>query len=298
MFSQLIPGADILDRIKRVYIFVIALMFYHFGLRLFAEAGGLALIIPGSLDGPLVFVVSQLLSFAVPVVAYVLITRQKFRDVLPYKPLNLTNTGLIILMCVAVTPLMMLIAAISSFVFPNNVASSLEALQTSPFSVTVFAVCVMPAFFEEITFRGVVLSDSVAIGIKKAALFNGLFFGLMHMDPQQFLYAFFLGAVFSAFVYYTKSILASMLAHFTVNFIQTALFFFAASLTEASGISGVSGAAGGTPTSAELVSALLNVFIVAAIFTPVFLIVFKNFIIYNKRKNVSDELLRAIYFEP
>jgi membrane protease YdiL (CAAX protease family) len=81
----------------------------------------------------------------------------------------------------------------------------------------------MPAFFEEMYFRGIIFSNYRHVEIKKACLMTGLFFGLAHMNPQQFLYAFIMGTIFCYFVYRTGSIFSSMLSHFTINGTQTIL---------------------------------------------------------------------------
>jgi len=46
---------------------------------------------------------------------------------------------------------------------------------------------------------------------------NGLFFGIIHLNPQQFSYAFVLGVIFAYMVYYTRSIWAGILPHFIFN---------------------------------------------------------------------------------
>ena len=52
---------------------------------------------------------------------------------------------------------------------------------------------------------------------------SGLYFGLMHLDGQQFLYAFAMGIVFCYMVYKTNSIFSSIISHFTINSSQTLL---------------------------------------------------------------------------
>ena len=47
--------------------------------------------------------------------------------------------------------------------------------------------------------------------------FVSLFFGIFHLDAQQFLYAAVLGFIFSLVVRITNSIYASMIMHFIIN---------------------------------------------------------------------------------
>jgi len=80
-----------------------------------------------------------------------------------------------------------------------------------------FVLAVMPSICEELSFRGAILSASDGMKIGNAALLNGILFGLVHMNFQQIPYATFLGVIFALYVLHTKSILASILAHFMVN---------------------------------------------------------------------------------
>jgi hypothetical protein len=65
--------------------------------------------------------------------------------------------------------------------------------------------------------RGVILGNYKHVSIKKAALMNGLMFGILHLNINQFVYAFVLGVVMAYIVYYTGSIFPSMLLHFCIN---------------------------------------------------------------------------------
>ncbi len=78
-------------------------------------------------------------------------------------------------------------------------------------------VAVLPAITEEVTIRGVVLSGYDNINKYKAALVTGLFFGMLHLDPQQFLYATVLGFILALVIRTTKSIFAGAIIHFLIN---------------------------------------------------------------------------------
>ena len=72
-------------------------------------------------------------------------------------------------------------------------------------------------------FRGLIFSRYKKIGLDKAVLATGLIFAIAHFSPQQFLYAFFIGALFCVFVHKTQSILASVIPHFIINTSQVIL---------------------------------------------------------------------------
>ena len=55
------------------------------------------------------------------------------------------------------------------------------------------------------------------LGKWKAAFVSALLFGLLHMNPQQFPYAFVVGFIFSFLVERTNSLYASILPHMVIN---------------------------------------------------------------------------------
>jgi len=221
--------------------------------------------------------VSSVLSFAVPFAAYLLITKRKLSETLPLKPLNPVNLTLVVCISIAVIPVLMLISAVSSALFDNNAAVFLEEMMTLPAAAVMISVAVIPAVFEEIIFRGIILTNCKDIGIKKAAVISGLFFALIHMDLQQFFYAFVMGVILSSLVYYTKSIFAPVVSHFVVNASAIALSYAAADISE----------------TFPLLPALI-------ISMPVLFMAFKYFVSYNEKNltveiNINDSAVNKVF---
>lgn len=81
----------------------------------------------------------------------------------------------------------------------------------------IFVIAVLPAVFEEIIFRGVVLDGAYAYGTAGAALLCGGLFALYHQNPEQTIYQFCWGAAFALMAIRAGSILPTMLAHFINN---------------------------------------------------------------------------------
>ena len=75
----------------------------------------------------------------------------------------------------------------------------------------------MPAVFEECFSRGILLSGYHFLGKYKAQFACALLFGLLHLNPQQFPYAFIVGFIFAFLVERTNSIFASILPHMIIN---------------------------------------------------------------------------------
>ncbi len=82
----------------------------------------------------------------------------------------------------------------------------------------VFTMCLLPAVFEEVLFRGVVLNYFRQFGKKSAIIFSSLLFAMMHFDFSNFFATFVLGIVLATIVCRSNRTIYSMIAHFTVNF--------------------------------------------------------------------------------
>lgn len=97
------------------------------------------------------------------------------------------------------------------------VVSDGEVISTiGEFLFAILMSAVLPAFFEEITHRGLVLR-TVRGSIHKRALMSALLFGLMHQNIVQTGYTFAGGLIMAYSVLYTGSIFPAMLIHFVNN---------------------------------------------------------------------------------
>lgn len=84
--------------------------------------------------------------------------------------------------------------------------------------ISLFVVtCILAPFFEELFFRGTLFINNKPMGEGFAIVVTGLFFALWHMNYPQFGIAFGSGMVASLMMLKTKSLLPSMLCHFTNN---------------------------------------------------------------------------------
>lgn len=162
-------------------------------------------------------IVFQMICFLPPIVFYFLLTKKSVKQTLRLQPLGLKNTLILIPFSFAIQPLMSFLSYVTGLFFPNPVEESMAALQSSGFLLSLVAVAVLPAIFEEASMRGIVLSGYHRLGTWSKAFACALLFGLMHMNLQQFPYAFFVGFIFCFLVERTDSIYASILPHFIIN---------------------------------------------------------------------------------
>ncbi|MDK2903190.1 MAG: protease family protein [Clostridiales bacterium] len=91
------------------------------------------------------------------------------------------------------------------------------------------------AICEETLFRGVILRGYEVYGARKAVIYSGILFGLMHANIQNFIGPIFLGITIGYMVYITDSIFAGMIAHFINNAVAVTLSYIATVLAEAMG---------------------------------------------------------------
>ena len=80
-----------------------------------------------------------------------------------------------------------------------------------------FVVAVLPAVFEELLFRGVLLNGVKGCGKVGACLICGGLFALYHQSPVQTVYPFVCGAVFAWVALTSGSVLPTVVSHFLNN---------------------------------------------------------------------------------
>ena len=217
-----------MNSIKNTNKFVLVLFLNQLILSLFWG------LVMDFLNVPLVLnlILSQICVFGIPATLYFIYTKESPKKVLRLNPISFVNILLIIGISIFIQPIMTLLSAITSIFFTNNVSELLIETDNIPLWLMLIGTALTPAIFEELFFRGIVFYGYKTTSLIKASLMTGLLFGLMHMDLQQFLYAFAMGTVFCFLVYKTKSIFASVISHFTINASQIALYsLFTSSLT-------------------------------------------------------------------
>lgn len=75
-------------------------------------------------------------------------------------------------------------------IFESTLPSTNGKMSTLDLVLSFFVMAVIPAFCEELLFRGAILTNLLPFGRSTAVLISALAFALMHQNPAQFLYAF------------------------------------------------------------------------------------------------------------
>jgi len=100
-----------------------------------------------------------------------------------------------------------------------------KMLDKYPF-IMVFVIAFMAPIFEELLFRGIILRGLLNNGTNPtlAIIFTAVLFGVVHLNPWQFIGATLLGSFMGWVFYKTKSLLNTILLHFFNN--ATGCFFY------------------------------------------------------------------------
>jgi len=161
--------------------------------------------------------VGQLIFF-LPAMIFLILGKGKEIKKLRVKKMKLLNIILIPMLTVSLMPLAKVLdTLVQIFLKPEIVTTVDSILDESPLWLGFIVIAVVPAVFEEITYRGCIYNNIKEMGILKAALLNGLLFGAAHANFNQFSYAFVLGMVFCLVVEATDSLLSSMYMHIIIN---------------------------------------------------------------------------------
>ncbi len=114
-------------------------------------------------------------------------------------------------------PLIGVISAITSNISGNTASNAISRVMDNPLWLNLLLLAVLPALVEEYVFRGLIFLGYKKRNPLKAVLLSAVLFGFMHLNINQFSYAFVLGIVLALLVYATGSIIPGILVHFTIN---------------------------------------------------------------------------------
>lgn len=179
---------------------------------------------------------SQALIF-VPCFVYCKWKQLKIREFIPYRKINFVTIILVVICTYLMYPLIIVLNAISMLFSTSGTANVMQLMQGQNFILSTLFMALLPACVEEFMFRGVLFQTYRRSKMLPAIFLSAFLFGCMHMNLNQFMYAFALGVYLAFLVEATGSIFSSMIAHFTLNFTSVVLSFLLPYLYEAVGMS-------------------------------------------------------------
>ncbi len=162
-------------------------------------------------------ILSQYGMVALPILLYFIVTKSPLVETLLIRKIKPLNVLLCVILAFTISPTLSLFNIFSQFFVENNVSDMVLELANAPYGVALFLVAMTPAVFEEIAMRSIIINNYRGKTVLTTCLISGFFFGMFHMNLNQFSYAFVMGVVMCLAVHLTGSVLASMTIHFVIN---------------------------------------------------------------------------------
>ncbi len=173
----------------------------------------------GEVSDYMMMFLTQLIPIFIPSMLYLKFNKAGFKAIKRDKSLSIANTLIVILSAFAVNivvnnflcmPIYMLFDKIN--VAETYTHSGFE------FFMDILLICIIPALFEEILFRGIAFAEYERIyGTKKAIFLCAVAFALMHGSIVAIVPQFLIGMFLTYIVFKTNSIYSGVIGHFVIN---------------------------------------------------------------------------------
>ena len=175
----------------------------------------------------------QLMIFPIPAYLYVRLRRVDHVKALRLGKIKLSHlflllSGSLVLItgCTLLAMLCGMMSAQPSFTLYDTFASANDGTVGATVRL-VLAYGILPAFCEELVFRGILCTEHEKHGILYAAAVSSLFFAFLHFDLTALPVYLFAGTLLSLVMYVTRSSIAAMVVHLCYNlfgiFVQAGL---------------------------------------------------------------------------
>lgn len=182
---------------------------------------------------------------------YLRICGEPLKQTLRIRPLQIGSFFLILLLSFTIRPAAGFITQLGDLFFEDMTSNSITRMAQTNLALSLFTTAFLPGIAEECIFRGVLYSRIRKANPIKGILLTALFFGIAHMNFQQFTYAFFLGMIFGLLIEATDSIFSSITAHMSFNAVS---LIFASLLSHTNQLAKLSETSSGADLTALAVS--------------------------------------------
>ncbi len=162
-------------------------------------------------------VIAQM-SIFIPTILYCRKRKIVIRELIPCRKISFSTGILVVISTYLMYPLMIVLNAVTLLFTDSALAGVQTEMMNGSMIAATLVVAVLPACVEEFLFRGVLFQTYRKSRILPAIIISAFLFGCMHMNLNQFAYAFVMGIFLAFLVEGTGSIFSSILAHFTLNF--------------------------------------------------------------------------------
>ncbi len=177
-------------------------------------------------------IIQVVVLFVIPFCLYKKLTKTKLKEVTNSSKIVKCNGktllySVLIGVCVFLLNILLsslFYAIIQMFGYSREIGTTAQSPEWY-FVIDFILIAVMPAIFEEFLHRGLLLNNLKQIGYKKALIISSVFFGLMHLNIEQFFYATILGYIMGIVCLCSKSVWTAVIVHFLNNGIGTYLTY-------------------------------------------------------------------------
>lgn len=153
-----------------------------------------------------------------PAIIYLVSNKINLFQFIRFKRINFLTIFFLIVMTIFLIPVLNIISTISLLFSTNQIGSTMSDLaEKNNLLVCVLSVAIVPALFEETIYRGVFYNIYRKANLRQGILISALLFALLHMNWNQFTYAFIMGVIFALVIEATDSIASTMVIHAIIN---------------------------------------------------------------------------------
>lgn len=153
-----------------------------------------------------------------PVLIYYMCKKQSLIQSVGIKLVPAKVVFLLIPTAICVSWIAEFVNLVSQLFVTNEIGSYVGGLVNEyPFLITFFVTAVMPAFCEEVVFRGMIYQGYRRYSMLLATILSAALFALMHMNLNQMSYALAIGVCLALVNEAVGSMLPSMLIHLYIN---------------------------------------------------------------------------------
>jgi len=240
----------------------------------------------GSISGN----ISLLLSGCTSIIAlggiallYCIITKRTFKEVMVIKKISINQVFLTVSVAVGTYVFAVGINSVSMKLFPIAIKDSMaisKLLSSSSLFLGLMVVVLLPAFFEEVFFRGIFLDAYEGVNKKIKYFIIIAIFASFHGNIMQIIYVLFLGFILLKVREYTGSLIGSMTLHAANNAISFIISKTVMNITNTGAKNGVM-----DPTQVAATTAALNAsFLIVLLRASIFFLIGGAILFINLRK--------------
>ncbi|MBR1759524.1 MAG: CPBP family intramembrane metalloprotease [Lachnospiraceae bacterium] len=248
-------------KVNRVFLFVVLAT---------VAASFLVILLQMFTDSTVVLLFANQVILVLPALIFAFTRPEGFAETIGLRKLPWITVPLLVLEMLLLFPVVSVLNVLSMFLVENHISDTItDIVGEGSVVIAVAVIALVPAIFEEIIFRGVIYNYGYRkISPIKGMLLCGLLFGLLHMNLNQFCYAFVLGAALCLVLEATDSIVATMIMHFTLNATSTIIAFVSETMMDNEAVQAILGELEGEEeiiTNETLMQSLLSLLPIAIV---------------------------------